>query len=297
LFAHGRYDDAAELWIAARNEKFDNPVLLRNLGVYAWRVKKDLPEAAENYSRAIQLSPNDYRLYIDLDKIYEEQGATAARINLFHAAPAQVLEKDTVRAREILLDLETSKPDQALALLANHAFKPWEGGTEAHDLFVSANIQKGRQALANHQAAEAEEAFRTAMKFPENLGTGEPSQPDLTEQWYWAARALQDQGKNAEAVAAWQRAAHQPGEKSQISAVFAALACRRLGNGTQAEQVLAHSIHAAMQSDAKAAAFYAAGIAEQYSGNAELAEMDFRRALQVDPDLWQARVALKSPGI
>jgi tetratricopeptide (TPR) repeat protein len=297
LFAHGRYDDAAELWIAARNEKFDNPVLLRNLGVYAWRVKKDLPEAAENYSRAIQLSPNDYRLYIDLDKIYEEQGATAARINLFHAAPAQVLEKDTLRAREILLDLETSKPDQALALLANHAFKPWEGGTEAHDLFVSANIQKGRQALANHQAAEAEEAFRTAMKFPENLGTGEPSQPDLTEQWYWAARALQDQGKNAEAVAAWQRAAHQPGEKSQISAVFAALACRRLGNGTQAEQVLAHSIHAAMQSDAKAAAFYAAGIAEQYSGNAELAEMDFRRALQVDPDLWQARVALKSPGI
>lgn len=296
LFAHGRYDDAASLWTTALSEGFDNPVLLRNLGVYAWRVKKSLPMAAEDYSRAIQLSPNDYRLYIDLDKIYEEQDATTARISLFHAAPVQVLEKDTVRAREALLDLETSKPDEALALLANHTFKPWEGGTVVHDMFVAANIEKGRQALANHHALEAEQAFRLAMEYPESLGTGEPFQPDLTEQWYLTGMALHAQGKNAEAVAAWQRAAEQSGDRSEISAVFSALARRSLENGAQTEQVLADSIQAATQSDAKATTDYAAGIVEQYSGNAGLAGVDFRRALQVDPHLWQARVALNSLG-
>jgi tetratricopeptide (TPR) repeat protein len=295
LFAHERYDDAAELWATARKEGFDNPILLRNLAVYAWRVKKDLPGAAQDYSRAIQLSPNDYRLYIDLDKIYEEQDATSARISLFHAAPAQVLEKDTVQAREVLLDIETSKPDEALAVLANHTFKPWEGGTVAHDLFVSANIEKGRQALASHQAVEAEQAFRMAMEYPENLGTGAPFHPDLTEQWYWVGQALQAQGKTAEAVAAWQKAAEQSEEnRSDISAVFSALARRSLENGAQAEPVLANIIHAAKQSNAEATTFYAAAIAEQYSGNAALAGNDFRRALQLDPDLWQARVALNN---
>jgi tetratricopeptide (TPR) repeat protein len=296
LFAHERYDDAAGLWTAALNEGFDSPVLLRNLGVYAWRVKKDLPGAAQDYSRAIQLSPNDYRLYIDLDKIYEEQGATAARISLFRAAPAQVLRKDTVLAREILLEIETSKPDEALALLANHTFKPWEGGKVAHDMLVVANIEKGKQGLANHQAVEAEQAFRRAMQYPENLGTGEPFQPDLTEQWYWVGQALQAQGKTAEADAAWQKAAEQPGNKSDTCAVFSALAYRSLGNDTQAQRILARCIDATAQPDSDASTLYAAGMAEQYGGNAALAGKDFRRALQVDPDLWQARVALNNMG-
>src|ERR1700721_3014555 len=34
LFAHARYDEAAEQWSAALGQHFENPVLLRNLGVY-----------------------------------------------------------------------------------------------------------------------------------------------------------------------------------------------------------------------------------------------------------------------
>src|SRR5882757_10012930 len=57
LFAHARYEEAATLWSAALVHNFENPVLLRNLGVYEWRVKNDLTAAASYYARAIALSP------------------------------------------------------------------------------------------------------------------------------------------------------------------------------------------------------------------------------------------------
>lgn len=172
-----------------------------------------MPQAVGYYSQAIQLGPDNYRLYTDLDEIYEQQGNTAERLGLFRKAPAQVLNEDTVRARQALLYIETSKPDQALALLANHRFKPWEGGKVVHEMFVAANIEKGRLALANHQTEQAEQAFQQAMQYPDDLGTGEPSQPDLAEQLYWLGTAFQAEGKTAQAISAWQESAAQTEQK------------------------------------------------------------------------------------
>lgn len=296
LFAHARYNDAAALWEKALNQGFDNPVLVRNLGVNAWLVKKDLSQAADYYSHAIRLSPDDHRLYTDLDKVYEEQGNNDARINLFHQAPADVLDQDTVRARQALLLIETSKPEQALALLVNHRFKPWEGGTVVHNMFVVASIEKGRRDLAEHHPDQAEQAFRQAMQFPEDLGTGEPFQPDLAEQFYWLGTALQAQGKNAEAAAAWQRSAAQQRDSADPSAVFSALAYKNLGKNEEAQKILNQCIESASQPDAGANSFYVAGLAEQYSGHPDLAESNLRHALELDPLLWQARVALSNLG-
>ncbi len=285
LFAHARYDEAADLWSQALAQGFDNPVLLRNLGVYQWRIKKNLASAAGFYSRAIHLSPNDYRLYSDLDNIYEQQDDTAARMKLFTSTPATVLGQDTVRARHALLFLEQSKPEEALALLVNHHFKPWEGGVVVHNMFVLANMEKGKRALANHQPAQAADAFREAMQYPEDLGTGEPSHPDNSEQLYWLGIALKAQGKDAEATAAWKQAA-------TAGSVYSALADRKLGQDQQAKLIFDRHIQAASKPGAKANDYYSAGLAEQYSGNTERARDHFRRALELDPLLWQARIAL-----
>lgn len=296
LFAHARYDDAAALWEQALSQGFENPVLLRNLGVYRWLVKKDLAGAAGYYSRAIRLSPNDYRLYTDLDKIHEAQGKNDVRAELFRNAPMQVLDQDTVQARMALLDLETSRPEQALALFSHRTFKPWEGGTVVHNMFVMASIEKGKRALTKNQPEQAERAFRQAMLYPENLGTGEPFHPDLAEQYYWLGTALAAQGKRTQAVSAWQRSAAYRENGTDTSAVFSALAERKLGKNGQAEQILARCEHAAALPDANANSLYSCGLAEQYTGQPEIAASHFHRALQIDPLLWQARVALNDLG-
>jgi tetratricopeptide (TPR) repeat protein len=289
LFAHSRYDEAAALWSEALDQKFENSVLLRNLGVYEWHVKDNLAGAAQYYARAIALSPKDYRLYEDLDEIYEEAGDTAARTTLFHGAPADVLDRDTIRARHALLFLEQLQPDQALALLTDHTFKPWEGGVVVHNIFVRSNIEKGKMALAAHKAQEAARDFREAMRYPENLGTGEPAQPEVAEQLYWLGVAFDAMGKGPEAKAAWTRAVAIEDE-GKIN-VFSALSYGKLGQNTLAQRLLEQCIAGAENPNATANDYLRAGIAERYTGNTERARHDFQLALKTDRLFWQARVA------
>ena len=296
LFAKDQYDEAAELWEKALGLGFKNAVLLRNLGVYQWHVKHDLSKAADYYSQAVQITPNDYRLYPDLDEIYTEQDNTAAREALFQNAPPAVLDQDTVRARHALLLLQQGKYDDANALFANHRYKPWEGGVVMHNMFVFANIAEGKQQLQNHHPDAAETYFRKAMEYPDNLGTGEPEQPDTAEAMYWIGNALAAQGKNDDARSAWQKAADQGKEKTNVSAVYSALAYQKLGQDEQANQLLQGCIQSAAKDKPTAEDYFAAGTAEQYSNHADQARKYYQQALDLDPQLWQARVALKNLG-
>jgi tetratricopeptide (TPR) repeat protein len=242
------------------------------------------------------MAPNDYRLYPDLDEIYTDQDDTSARTALFQNAPPAVLDQDTVRARRALLFLEQGKNEDAMALLANHRYKPWEGGVVMHNMFVFTNIAEGKQALQNHHSEAAEASFRKALEYPENLGTGEPSQPDTAEQMYWIGNALEAQGKSAEAKAAWQKAADQGKGKTNVSAVYSALAYQKLGQDEQAQKLLQGCIQPAARPKPSAEDYFAAGTAERYSNNADQARKYFQQALAVDPLLWQARIALKDLG-
>ena len=292
LFAHGRHRDASDLWFKALAEGFDSPVLLRNLGVYAWRIKTNLGAAAGFYTRAIQCTPVDFRLYADLDEIYAESGNMKARARLFHDAPPKVLEQDVVRARYALFLVEESQFSHALAALANHEFRPWEGGLEVRNIFVLANIERGRDDLASQHPAAAERAFRKAMEYPDNLGVGKPDKPEDEEQLYWLGVALAAENNNPQARTMWQRAVKTPGGLAGVGAVYSALALEKLGQGRQARRILARCIESAAQPDAGPYTFLAAGLAERYSQRAEMARADFHRALQLDPGFWPARVAL-----
>jgi tetratricopeptide (TPR) repeat protein len=288
LFPHARYEEAGALWSSALRQGFEDPVLLRNLGVYAWHIQGDRTSAASYYARAIALQPGDYRLYPDLDEIYEEEANNAARAKLFRDAPAAVLDQDTVRARHALFLIEQSQPEAALSLLVDHQFKPWEGGVVIHNMYVVANMERGKKALTEHKPQQAVEAFREAMRYPEDLGTGQPAEPELAEQFYWLGVALAMQGETADAAAAWQSAAAQGRASGDV---FGALADNKLGKTELARKSLDQCIERVTQPDAVAQDFFLAALAEQYSGHAERAQMEFHHALALDPLLWQARVA------
>jgi len=292
LFAHSRYDEAASLWREAMGAGFNNSVLLRNLGVYEWHVKHNLPKAAEEYTRAIQLSPHEYRLYPDLDEIYEQEDNVSARAELFRTAPSDVLAHDTVQARSIVFLMEQKRYDDALAALASHTFTPWEGGMAMHSMFVFANLQSGKRELVDHHPAQAEKYFRAAMLYPENLGTGKPSQPDTAEQLYWLGNAMEAQGRKSDANATWEHVAAQGEDHAGRCALFSALANQKLGKQTAANDMLQQCTRAAEQPDASASTVLQAGMAEQSSGNAERARQNFHRALTMNPLDWRARIAL-----
>lgn len=292
LFAHGRYEQAAQLWLQAVQEGFDFSVLYRNLGLYSWRTKKDLKGAAEFYERAIHSAPNDYRLYVDLDEIYAQQGDAGQRENLFARAPTAVLNRDAVLLRRALLRMEQQRYDQALDLLDRHRFKPREGEVVFHQVYEFANIEKGREALAVKRPAQAEAAFREALDYPRNLGIGRPDKPQDGEAQYWLGEALAEQGKKEAARQAWRAAALDAQGGGSIASLFRALALSRLGEDENGERLLQPWRDLGTQDKLTAEDFYAAGMLAAIEQRTDTARTDFRHALGLDPSLWQARVRL-----
>jgi tetratricopeptide (TPR) repeat protein len=294
-FAHGRYEDAAGRWSRALKQGFESPALLRNLGLYAWRIKKDLTEAGDFYARAIRLAPEEYRLYVDLDEIYAQSGDLNQREKLFAQAPPSVRNHDTVLVRLALLETQQKHYDRALELLIHHRFKPWEGGAIVREMFVLANVQKGRQAMAAKNASQAEAAFRQALAYPHNLGVGKPDQPHDEEALYWLGEALAAQDKNDAAREAWNEAAAEGKNASSAAALFAGLALRRLGQSDEAARLLEPLAIPGAQGKAGAEDFYLAGLLALFDDHKDQASSYFGKALELDPSFWQARIELQQP--
>lgn len=293
LFAHGRYEEAARLWRQAIGQGLKDAVVERDLGVFDWRVKGDLQSAAGAYEAAIKLAPDQYRLYPELDEIYSELGDFGRRTRLFAGAPATVLDHDVVRVRRTLLLVEQGQSDRALAMLARHQFIPWEGGEIVREMFVLANLEKGRSALRSGSPREAEQEFRTALEYPENLGVGKPDHPADAQALYWLGEALSAQEKTDAARAVWQQAAEESAGSGPTTRAYRAAALLRLGRNNDARRLTADVLASAAPKGAGATEVYAAGLAQDLTGNQAQARLEFQRALEIDPSYWQARVELE----
>jgi tetratricopeptide (TPR) repeat protein len=296
LFAHGRYEDGARSWTEAFGQGFEYSVLMRNLGLYAWRVKNDLADAASFYEHAVKLAPDDYRLYTDLDEIYFRTGSAGRREKLFAEAPASVLGRDTVLLRRALLLTQEGQYDRAVGLLRDHHFKPWEGGVLIREMYVLANFQKGLRAMEDNRPAVAEAAFRQALEYPHNLGSGKPDKSQDMELWFWLGEALKAQGKADPARDAWTQAAKEGLGIDPLAILYRGLAQRRLGQEEASAKTLGPLIQVKAGEKLTAVEFYAAGLLDFYDQRRDQAAAKFTAALEVDPEFWQARVMLDHVG-
>ena len=292
LFARGRYDDAAAKWRSASKLGLENAELERDLGIWAWRVKGDRNLAASYYEKAKQPAPQQYRLYPDLDEIYAEMGDSARREKLYATAPASVLERDVVRVRQAAFLVDEGRFEDALGVLGSHPFKPWEGGQVAREMYVLANVERGRQQMSHKAYGEAEKSFRQALEYPVTLGVGKPDRPHDEEAQYWLGEALNAEGDRNGALSAWRSAADSGESGDGNSALFRAAALQRLGNSQQAEKELSRLATMADESQASAQDFCIAGRAQQFLGQGSTAEQDFREALKRDPGNRCARLEL-----
>ena len=291
MFQHRRYEQAEHLWLQAQGLGFQYSVLYRNLGVNAWKVKKDLNEAKSFYEKAIQLAPQDYRPYVDLDEIYTQLGATEMRAKLFANAPPGLLDHDPVRIRYIVFLMKKGEYDSALSLLNKHRFKPWELGADVREIFVAANIQKGRLELSAKRFAQAQADITRGLEYPANLGVGRPDKPDDPAVHYWLGEARNEQGDLDGASREWKMLIDQPGG-SDLSKYYAALALERLGKKREATDRFTQLAEGPERGRNGAHNYYVAGLAERQLGREIEATKYLRRAVEISPSLWQAEVDL-----
>lgn len=289
----------------------------RNLGLAYARTRGDVQAGCASLERALARDPGNARLYYEYDLLAEGAGLPAGRrLAVLEKKHRIIAERDDALAREIGLLIATGRYGRAIELLRGHHFHVWEGGEAVHGRWVEAHLLRGRESLAAGAAAAARRDFETALTYPVNFDVGAPSDGGGSAKiHYFIALAAEAAGDRTGAASPFQRAAaFRPGWSED--SFFVGLALRKLGRGDEAAKIFsglagyaADRLQAAPKPDffekfgeRRSAALQEAGnrmllglgLAGQGKGVEAAAE--FKRALELDPQLVEARLQLRGGG-
>lgn len=268
----------------------------RNLGLLAWQ-DGDLAAASDHYSRALAANPDDYRYYRDLDDIERARRAPLSeRLARLDSAPAPAREQQEVVWRRVVLLTAVGEYDSAVGLLQRHTFRPWEGAVAMRHVYTEAYLARGRARLAAGDLAGARADFEQALLYPRNIGVGKPPNPHDAKVLYWASCARAQAGDDAAARAALVEAAaesHGPateGRYWQIRCIEAMGEAEEADKAARALMETAKSLRDSRPSSAEASLVL--GLAHRLVRDTDGAAVEFARALELDPQLTEARLQL-----
>src|SRR6185503_4984782 len=170
LAAMNRDKEALAAWRDAVKLDPANTIAQRNFARALWFVSQNKEEAAAQYQRTINVSPNDFRLYIEFDKLLTELRATDRRIKLLEGAPPAVLAQSGAVQSLAGAYIDAGRFSDAAALLAKTTFTSGEGEDAALGLYRKAHLGLARKYrdAGDHLKAAAE--FAAVTEFPRNFG-------------------------------------------------------------------------------------------------------------------------------
>jgi len=210
---------------------------LRNLGFAYSHYQNDLTKAVNSLQTAVAIDSGDPRYFLEMDQLYEANGLSPEkRYAVLSQNKETVLKRDDAAVRLLALLVRLGDYDQAIALMGKRHFRIWEGGTDVHELYVSAHLLRGSKYLAAKKYQEALADFRAAMEYPANLDVAKPDQVENPRAEYLIGSTLEAMARPAEAKAAYERAAAAK-QMSSDAAYYRALALEKLGRSGEAMKI------------------------------------------------------------
>lgn len=247
LYDKRRYEDAIEAWEAASQINPEFAVLHRNLGIAYFNVRSDHARALESFDRAFEANPGDARILYERDQLWKRVGKSPeCRLEELLRHPDLVQLRDDISVELATLHNQLGRPEDALALLLQRKFQPWEGG-EGMVLaqYERSRLLLGRRALEEGDFDMAFTQFESALRAPESLGEAKHLLANQSDIFYCLGEVCERQGKHENAAQWWNRATLQKGDFQQMSVrkisdmtIWTALAFRRLGRKEEADGVL-----------------------------------------------------------
>jgi tetratricopeptide (TPR) repeat protein len=300
LASMNRDKEALVAWRDAVKLDPANAIAQRNYARALWLVSQNREEAAAQYQRAINVSPNDFRLYIEFDKLLAELRATDRRIKLLEGAPAAVLAQSGAVQSLAGAYIDAGRFSDAAALLAKTTFTSGEGEDAALGLYRKAHLGLARKYREAGDHLKAASEFAAVSEFPRNFGVGRPAMQSQAQYYVAAAREYEAAGKPDEAERWWQRAATeelnpptQPEEPWSEHYYFKAVALDHVGRKAEARRL--YERLARLNDDQKmldaepwpatgAIRYVLAGAGLKALGRNDEARVALERALKLDPE-------------
>jgi tetratricopeptide (TPR) repeat protein len=284
LASKDRTDQAIACWEEAQKRESSFPVVPRNLGRAHWKIKGDPDRAVLEYRRAIKLAPQDYKLYLELDRILIASCREDDRRKLIESVPTALLENDLIAQRVAAWRADQGDFQGALDIIAATYFYPWEIDKGVRFLYVDCCIGRGIQLQTAGDCEGAVTCYRRMMEYPRNVGVGESRWKANAEAWYRIGLAQEEGSDLAAARASWTIAAVEFRPELDALVYYSAMALRRLGRNREAESGLDQLLSGARRAPGVGAeSRYLEGLALKGKGRRGEAQACFAAALSLQP--------------
>ena len=298
LASLNRDKEALAAWKAAASDS-GNIIARRNLARALWVVEGNKDAAATEYQAAIATSPNEYRLYVEFDRLLTDMNALQRRLNLLEGAPATVKAQSPFVQSLAGAYIDANRFGDAAALLGKTAFTSGEGEDAALGLYRKAHLGLARQYQLSGDHGKAAAEFAAVTEYPRNLGVGRPAMQSQAREYVAAAREYELAGNHAESEKWWNHAATeelnpptQPEEPWSEHYFYKAVALDHVGRKQEARALYERlallnddkqMVEAEPWPPSGAIRFVLAGSALKALGRSAEARVALERALKLDP--------------
>jgi tetratricopeptide (TPR) repeat protein len=203
-----QYDEAISYWGIASELDKTFPTTFRNLGIAYFNKRNNPEKALAFFEHAFQLDVKDARVVMELDQLYKRVGYTAEkRLKFLEANMAIVESRDDVYLEYISLLSYSGSYEQALSLLINRQFHPWEGGEgKASGQYLLLLIEKAKKSVVDQDYRNAIQMLEKAQSYPHSLGEGKLYGAQENDIYYWMGIAFKLLGDDVEATAYFTKA-------------------------------------------------------------------------------------------
>lgn len=219
LFDAGRHEDAIAAWEKARNADPACPMVLRNLGIACWNVRRDGQAARERYAQAFACDPADARVLFEYDQLRKKlNDPPEERLEFLLARMDLVTRRDDLSTEVAALFNLLDRPERALQLIEGRRFHPWEGGEgQVLRQYTASRIKLGRKALHDGLAERALMHFESAYDPPPSLGEAYHYLQAKADVNYWKGRACRARHEPEKARTHFETSATETGDFLEMS--------------------------------------------------------------------------------
>ncbi|WP_163713101.1 DUF5107 domain-containing protein [Mangrovibacterium lignilyticum] len=242
-----RHQDAIHVWEMAADANSRYGTLYRNLGIAYWNTFEDGDKARHAFLKAVELVPNDMRVRYEFDQLRKKlNDSPKERLESLLPILNQITTRDDFSVELAALYNFNGECEEALNLLENRHFHPWEGGEgQVLRQFTYACLKLGQLALQAGNAEAALAYFEKSMNTPDNLGEKYHPLQAVAHINYWKGMALKALGKTEEANVHFTASTNEEGDfidmavsvYSELS-YYKALSLKQLGKTAEAEDLL-----------------------------------------------------------
>ncbi|WP_314587987.1 DUF5107 domain-containing protein [Paenibacillus terrigena] len=196
LYDKKRHGEAIAYWEQSVQLNGSFATAHRNLAL-AYFNKQGNPEAAlASLEQAFFLNPADARVYYELDQLYKKLVYTPEqRISMMENHMALVEARDDLYLEYITLYNLQGRHEEAIGLILNRHFHPWEGGEgKVPAQYVIARVEWAKKLLHEGRFQEAIDQLLMAKQYPLNINEGKLEGAQENNIHYYLGCAYQQLG-------------------------------------------------------------------------------------------------------